>query len=140
MAGETVLAVDCGCHRLRPVSYTHLQARDIQGQDYKVVSVIGDGALTGGMAYEALNNAARMKKNFIIVLNDNNMSISENVGGMSRYLGGIRTGSHYNDLKKNVADALDRIPVVGTVTVSYTHLDVYKRQPFLWQRDFLTRL
>ena len=93
------------------------QARDIQGQDYKVVSVIGDGALTGGMAYEALNNAARMKKNFIIVLNDNNMSISENVGGMSRYLGGIRTGSHYNDLKKNVADALDRIPVVGTVMI-----------------------
>ena len=63
------------------------QGRDILGEDYKVVSVIGDGALTGGMAYEALNNAARMKKNFIIVLNDNKMSISENVGGMSRYLG-----------------------------------------------------
>ena len=88
------------------------QARDIQGQDYKVVSVIGDGALTGGMAYEALNNAARIKKNFIIVLNDNNMSISENVGGMSRYLGGIRTGGGYNDLKKYVADT----------PVSYTHL------------------
>lgn len=57
------------------------QGRDILGQDYRVVSVIGDGALTGGMAYEALNNAARMKKNFIIVLNDNKMSISENVGG-----------------------------------------------------------
>ena len=69
------------------------QARDILGKDYKVVSVIGDGALTGGMAYEALNNAAQIKKNFIIVLNDNNMSISENVGGMSRYLGGLRTGS-----------------------------------------------
>ena len=64
------------------------QARDILGENYKVVSVIGDGALTGGMAYEALNNAAQIKKNFIIVLNDNNMSISENVGGMSRYLGG----------------------------------------------------
>ena len=60
------------------------QGRDILGQDYRVVSVIGDGALTGGMAYEALNNAARMKKNFIIVLNDNKMSISENGGGMSR--------------------------------------------------------
>ena len=72
------------------------QARDILGKDYKVVSVIGDGALTGGMAYEALNNAAQIKKNFIIVLNDNNMSISENVGGMSRYLGGLRTGSGYN--------------------------------------------
>ena len=89
------------------------QVRDILGEDYKVVSVIGDGALTGGMAYEALNNAARMKKNFIIILNDNKMSISENVGGMSRYLGGLRTGAGYNDLKKNVADTLERIPVVG---------------------------
>lgn len=89
------------------------QGRDILGEDYKVVSVIGDGALTGGMAYEALNNAARMKKNFIIVLNDNKMSISENVGGMSRYLGGLRTGDGYNDLKKNVVDTLERIPVIG---------------------------
>lgn len=89
------------------------QGRDILGEDYKVVSVIGDGALTGGMAYEALNNAARMKKNFITILNDNKMSISENVGGMSRYLGGLRTGAGYNDLKKNVADTLERIPVVG---------------------------
>lgn len=89
------------------------KGRDILGEDYKVVSVIGDGALTGGMAYEALNNAARMKKNFIIILNDNKMSISENVGGMSRYLGGLRTGAGYNDLKKNVADTLERIPVVG---------------------------
>ena len=89
------------------------QGRDILGEDYKVVSVIGDGALTGGMAYEALNNAARINKNFIIILNDNNMSISENVGGMSRYLGGLRTGAGYNDLKKNVADTLERIPVVG---------------------------
>ena len=89
------------------------QGRDILGEDYKVVSVIGDGALTGGMAYEALNNAVRMKKNFIIILNDNKMSISENVGGMSRYLGGLRTGAGYNDLKKNVADTLERIPVVG---------------------------
>lgn len=93
------------------------QGRDILGQDYKVVSVIGDGALTGGMAYEALNNAAQMKKNFIIILNDNKMSISENVGGMSRYLNGIRTGIGYNDLKKNVADALERIPVAGPAMI-----------------------
>ena len=93
------------------------QGRDILGQDYRVVSVIGDGALTGGMAYEALNNAARMKKNFIIVLNDNKMSISENVGGMSRYLNGLRTGSGYNDLKKNVADALEQIPLVGSAMI-----------------------
>ena len=75
--------------------------------------MIGDGALTGGMAYEALNNAARMKRNFIIVLNDNNMSISENVGGMSKYLNGIRTGEGYNDLKEFVVNTLSRIPVVG---------------------------
>ena len=86
------------------------QGRDLLGEDYSVVSIIGDGALTGGMAYEALNNAVRMKRNFIIVLNDNNMSISENVGGMSSYLNGLRTGDGYNDLKKNVAGALERIP------------------------------
>ena len=90
-----------------------VQARDILGQDYSVVSVIGDGALTGGMAYEALNNAARLEKNFIIVLNDNNMSISENVGGMSIYLSSIRTGYGYNDLKKNVTNVLEKIPVAG---------------------------
>lgn len=89
------------------------QGRDLLGEDYSVVSVIGDGALTGGMAYEALNNAARMKKNFIIVLNDNNMSISENVGGMSKYLNGIRSGEGYNRLKKDVTAALMRIPVLG---------------------------
>lgn len=89
------------------------QARDVKGEDHFVVSVIGDGALTGGMAYEALNNAARMKKNFIIILNDNNMSISENVGGMSKYLNGIRTGDGYLDLKKYVTNVLSRIPVIG---------------------------
>lgn len=89
------------------------QARDLLGEQYSIVSVIGDGALTGGMAYEALNNAVRLKKNFIIVLNDNNMSISENVGGMSKYLSSIRTGTGYNDLKKNVTGALEKIPVLG---------------------------
>ena len=79
-----------------------------------MVSVIGDGALTGGMAYEALNNAAQMKSNFIIVLNDNEMSISRNVGGLSEYLNGIRTADAYLDLKSGVEDALNRIPVYGT--------------------------
>ncbi len=87
--------------------------RDLKGEDYGVVSVIGDGALTGGMAYEALNNAARIKNNFIIVLNDNNMSISENVGGMSKYLNGLRSGTGYNQLKKDVSAALMKIPVIG---------------------------
>ena len=78
-----------------------------------MISVIGDGALTGGMAYEALNNAAQMKKNFIIVLNDNEMSISENVGGMSKYLSSVRTKESYADLKKGVDKALSSIPLVG---------------------------
>ena len=93
------------------LGYAH--AREIMGEDYKVVSVIGDGALTGGMAFEALNNAARLKSNFIIVLNDNNMSISENVGGMSSYLAGFRTADAYLDLKNNVMNSLNKIPVYG---------------------------
>ena len=87
--------------------------RDLRGEDYHVISIIGDGALTGGMAYEALNNAARINKNFIIILNDNNMSISENVGGMSKYLSGIRTGAGYNDLKRQITDLLEKVPVAG---------------------------
>ena len=89
------------------------QARDILGEDYSVISVIGDGALTGGMAYEALNNAAQIKKNFVIILNDNEMSISPNVGGMSKYLGSVRTKEGYTALKKGVENALNAIPGVG---------------------------
>ena len=88
-------------------------AREITGEDYHVVSVIGDGALTGGMAYEALNNASQIKKNFIIVLNDNNMSISENVGGMNMYLSNFRTADAYRDLKMGVMNSLHKVPVVG---------------------------
>ena len=89
------------------------QARELSGEDYHVVSVIGDGALTGGMAFEALNNASDIKSNFIIVLNDNKMSISENVGGLSRYLGQFRTADAYRDLKTNVMEMLNHIPNVG---------------------------
>ena len=88
-------------------------ARQVTGADYHVVSVIGDGALTGGMAYEALNNASSIKSNFIIVLNDNNMSISENVGGVSQYLSGFRTADAYRDLKNNIMNSLNQIPVYG---------------------------
>lgn len=88
-------------------------AREITGEDYHVVSVIGDGALTGGMAFEALNNASRLDSNFIIVLNDNNMSISENVGGMNRYLSNFRTADAYRDFKSGVMNSLNRIPVYG---------------------------
>ena len=86
------------------------QARDIQGEDYQVVSVIGDGALTGGMAYEALNNAADFKGNFIIVLNDNKMSISENVGGIARHLAALRTADAYQDFKSGVHSSLEKLP------------------------------
>lgn len=92
-------------------------ARDLKGEEFSVVSVIGDGALTGGMAYEALNNASRLKSNFIIVLNDNNMSISENIGGVSRMLGNLRTAPQYNDLKANVSQNLSRVPGIGNQLV-----------------------
>lgn len=87
-----------------------VKARDLCGDTYKVAAVIGDGALSGGMAYEALNNAARIKSNFMIVLNDNEMSISENVGGMANYLGKIRTNSQYHNFKKSLEQSLKSIP------------------------------
>ena len=83
-----------------------VMARDINKEQHTVVSVIGDGSLTGGMAYEAMNNAAKIDTNFIIILNDNNMSISENVGGVSKYLNNIRTANGYLGLKKSIAEAL----------------------------------
>ena len=83
-----------------------VKARDIKGDKSTIVSVIGDGSLTGGMAYEALNNAAKLETNFIVILNDNNMSISENVGGVSKYLNNIRTANSYLDLKEGIYNAL----------------------------------
>ena len=91
----------------------YVRARDLKHEDYTVISVIGDGSLTGGMAYEALNNASNLKTNFIVVLNDNHMSISENVGGMSRYLANLRTADIYTGLKKGVTNALQQVPVMG---------------------------
>lgn len=110
---------DCDCfdtgHSSTSISagLGYAMARQIKGEDYKVVSVIGDGALTGGMAYEALNNASRIRSNFIIVLNDNNMSISENVGGLSKHLSNLRTAESYQEIKTGVANSLSRIPVYG---------------------------
>ena len=88
-------------------------ASKVSGEEYHVVSVIGDGALTGGMAYEALNNAASLNKNFVIVLNDNKMSISENVGGLSKHLTALRTRESYMDFKMDVEKKLKQIPHVG---------------------------
>ena len=83
-----------------------VEARELKGEKNTIVSVIGDGSLTGGMAYEALNNASRMDTNFIIVLNDNNMSISENVGGVNKYLNNIRTADNYLNLKEGIYQSL----------------------------------
>lgn len=91
----------------------YVRARELSGKDYKVISVIGDGALTGGMAYEALNNAADIKKNFVIVLNDNKMSISRNIGGMANYLSEVRTSARYNSFKSGVTAMLEKVPLVG---------------------------
>lgn len=99
----------------------YVRARDLLKQSYHVVSVIGDGALTGGMAYEAMNNAAELKKNFIIVLNDNKMSISPNVGGISSYLSSLRTAESYCGLKLSVRKNLKKIPRVGGAVVEAVH-------------------
>jgi len=106
-----------------------VKARDLKGEKNTVVAVIGDGSLTGGMAYEAMNNASRLDTNYIIVLNDNNMSISENVGGVSKYLNNIRTadkylnlrdGIYYSLLKKKNGDAI--VEFVRRVKSGFKHL------------------
>lgn len=89
------------------------RARDIKNEKFDVVAVIGDGALTGGMAFEALNDLGYKKTKVIIVLNDNQMSISKNVGGMSTYLNELRMGNTYNSLKNDVNATLEKIPKVG---------------------------
>ncbi|MBN1884666.1 MAG: 1-deoxy-D-xylulose-5-phosphate synthase [Candidatus Krumholzibacteriota bacterium] len=89
-------------------------ARDIRGEDHFVVSVIGDGALTGGMSFEGINHAGHLKcSRFIIVLNDNEMSISRNVGALARYLTRITTGKLYLQMEKDVWELLGRIPAYG---------------------------
>ena len=88
-------------------------ARELRKEKYKVVSVIGDGSLTGGLAFEALNNAASLKSNYIMILNDNHMSISENVGGLSHYLAGVRTAKGYTNFKKNVKASLSKMNAIG---------------------------
>ena len=91
----------------------YARARDLKGEDRTVVAVIGDGSMTGGMAYEALNNVSHLKSNMIIVLNDNKMSISENVGGLSKHLTALRTRESYMDFKMDVEKKLKQIPHVG---------------------------
>lgn len=98
-------------------------ARDLRNEDYQVVAVIGDGAMTGGLVYEALNNIGASGTNIKIVLNDNEMSIAKNVGAMSRHLNNLRTSKNYTRMKENIRGALDNIPVVGqrvSDTISHT--------------------
>src|SRR6266480_5222787 len=93
-------------------------ARDLQGKDYKVVAIIGDGALTGGMALEAINNAGSLKKNLIIVLNDNDKSISDNVGALHQYLGTVRkvqTKPSYRRLREMAKGSIQSLPLVGSM-------------------------
>ena len=91
----------------------YARARDLKGENRTVVAVIGDGSMTGGMAYEALNNVSHLKSNMIIVLNDNKMSISENVGGLSKHLTALRTRESYMDFKMDEEKKLKQIPHVG---------------------------
>lgn len=90
------------------------EANALQGKEGHVVAVIGDGALTGGLAYEGINNAGRLHRNLIVILNDNTMSISKNVGSMARYLTYIRTKPGYIRAKNNVENSLRKLPVVGS--------------------------
>ena len=99
----------------------YVAARELQQEHYNVVSVIGDGSMTGGMAYEALNNCSDIHSNFIIILNDNDMSISSSVGGMSKVLNNVRTGQTYNELKYNVKNTLSRIPGYGDELIGKIH-------------------
>lgn len=110
---------DCDCfdtgHSSTSISagLGYVKARELQNENNWVVSVIGDGSLTGGMAFEALNNASKLKSNFMIVLNDNNMSISENTGAIATILNNVRTAGPYGELKEGVSTTLSKIPVYG---------------------------
>src|SRR5690606_1244677 len=88
-------------------------ARDLKGGKNRVVAVIGDGALTGGMALEALNHIGHEKRNMIVILNDNEMSIAPNVGALHHYLGRIRTDRHYQKAKDELQHLLNKIPAIG---------------------------
>lgn len=91
------------------------RARDLRNENYEIIAVIGDGALTGGMALEALNDAGRSNTKLLIILNDNEMSISKNVGGLSRYLSRLRTTTGYISTKKDLEKLLNRVPVGGKI-------------------------
>jgi 1-deoxy-D-xylulose-5-phosphate synthase len=92
-------------------------ARDLAGQDFNVVAIIGDGALTGGMALEAINNAGAMGHKLIVIINDNNKSISDNVGALHRHLGNLRASPRYRKLRQAAKQMIEELPVVGDLAV-----------------------
>ena len=94
------------------------RARDIKNENNRVIAVIGDGALTGGMAMEALNDAGISKTNIIVILNDNEMSISKNTGGLSRFLSNLRTKKGYRNSNNRIKTAVEKVPYIGNKTVS----------------------
>ena len=89
------------------------KANTLMGNNNYVVPVVGDGAITGGMTFEALNNSGRSKEKLIVILNDNKMSISKNVGSLARHLTAIRTGRRYIHAKESLRTAVQKIPIVG---------------------------
>lgn len=88
-------------------------ARDVKGEDYNVISIIGDGAMTGGVAFEALNNVASLNSKMIVILNDNEMSISKNTGGFSKYMGRLRGSDKYLSMKSQIKKNVSKVPVIG---------------------------
>ncbi|MDY6793811.1 MAG: 1-deoxy-D-xylulose-5-phosphate synthase [Actinomycetota bacterium] len=111
--------VDAG-HASTAISYAlgMAIARDLEGEDYQVVAVVGDGALTGGLAYEGLNQAGHLNKDLVVILNDNGMSISRNVGAMSSYMSQLRLNPQYMRMKGEIRDLIESVPLVGSQTES----------------------
>ena len=96
-------------------------ARDLAGEDYEVISVIGDGAMTGGLAFEALNNVDSLNSRIIVILNDNGMSISQNTGGFPRYLGRLRSSRKYISMKAQIKKNMSKVPLIGDELVAGIH-------------------
>ncbi|PHV72470.1 1-deoxy-D-xylulose-5-phosphate synthase [Sporanaerobium hydrogeniformans] len=115
-------------------------ARDLKGEDHQVIAIIGDGALTGGMAFEALNNAGRGHTHLIVILNDNEMSISKNVGGMVKYLTKLRSSRDYLRAKEGVEDALNQVPVIGEHMVHTIKRTKGKFKSFLIENTLFEQL
>jgi len=121
--GESPHDVNRAGHSSTAISYALglAIARDLRGEDYHVVAVIGDGALTGGLAYEALNQAGALKKDIIIVLNDNGMSISRNVGALPTYLTQLRLNPRYRRMKGEIKELIESVPLVGGTADRIAH-------------------